>query len=974
MSWGKTDGFALRVLGPVATASSDDAGGLTPLRGQQGEVLSVLASAYPDPVRTDAIVTAIWSVDADLKARRIGLGVVIHRLRDRLGANRDSIVNEAGAYRLSLAPEQLDHLRFIAEVDRAERELGNNSSAAADRLTTALSLWRGDCFEPFSGNPLVATTAQYLGERRREAQETLLEALLNAGRHDDAAIWATQFVETEPYRERRWELLMLALYRSGRQAEALHAAKRVNDLLIENLGVSAGPAIQKLEVDILNQSSSLDGPSHQPQQVGFGQFVRSLNTTSRKNPRASNRFVGREHELRSLAAALETERIVTLVGPPGSGKSRLAIQHASGSTDEEVIWIDLATLNEDSLLPDLVRKLGVMAGEDPAAAICNALDQQPTLLVFDNAERLRGPVGELAEGLSSNCPNLVILATSQMALATSNEVTMTVGPLEASEARRLLLTRAFGADEAPDLPVDDLDQLIEQLDAMPLHLELVAASLRTTPPEVLATQLRTSLEVASSPNYADARHRSLDNTLNQTLELLPSDAQQLYEVLGVFNGSFTLADVGQLTGQPISELRASMTNLAEHFLVTVGREAPSAYRQPASMRTHARGRLADQGRLEQLQELHASQYFDLLQSARSELRSGGEEAMVARLRPSNDQLRTAHQWFLERKDAARSATFAINMWEYSFLRQNFDQYSWPSEALDLPGVDSLANYPELLGVAAMSAWARNDYVASTKFANQAEREAEAQNVPVPIAALRALFNVAAQTARYDAAAEYLEKTVIECHVQKDDHESFLTHVTLALGHVQLGDPVSAKRCAEHGLELAEASGSPSNVGWANFAQGTVVLGTDPDQAARMFSASSRLARLVDNQWVHGMASTSLVTCLRHQGRTQQAIRLLGEVLDVWGRAQNVSQVARAGQELVVLLHITGERSDAATALAHVDLLDQVHPLLPDDQQIFDELRGDLQSADVSVERLPVSELAAVLGDLLPPVVDAIDIG
>ena len=965
MAWAQSEGFALRVLGPVATASVDEPGSLTPLRGQQGEVLSVLAAAYPDPVRTDAIITSIWSDTADQKSRRTGLGVVIHRLRDRLGTNRDSIVNEAGAYRLSLENNQLDHLVFVSEVDRAETELANDDAAAADRLTAALALWRGDCFEPFSGNPLVTTTAQYLGERRREAQETLLEALLRSGRHDDAATWATQFVETEPFRERRWELLMLALYRSGRQAEALHAAKRVNDLLVDNLGVSAGPAIRKLEVDILNQEPSLDGPSPEPQEVGLGQFVRSLGRASRRTPVATNRFVGRAAELRSLAHALETERIVTIVGPPGAGKSRVAAQHAGGSTDEQVVWIDLAALNEDALVPELIRKLGVMGGGDEAAAICNALDQQPTLLVFDNAERLRGPVGELAEGLSSNCSNLSVLATSQVALATPNEVTMSVGPLEPAEAKRLLISRAFGADEAPDLPTGDLDELIEQLDAMPLHLELVAASLRTTPPAVLVSQLRTSLEVASSPNHGDGRHRSLDNTLNNTLELLPSDACDLYEVLGVFNGAFSLADVAELTNQPVGHLRPSMTTLAEHFLVTADHESPNSYRQSASMRTHARGRLASQGRLDQLQERHATHYFDLLQQARTELRIGGEEAMVARLRPISDQLRTAHRWFIEQKDAARSATFAINMWEYSFLRQNFEQYSWPSESLELPGVEDLDNYVELLGVAAFAAWARNDYVASSKFVAQAEQSATDRKVPVSITALRAQFNVAAQTGRFDTAAEYLEKTVVECHRQKDDHETFITHVSLALGHAQLGDTETAQQCAQSALDMAEASGSPSNVSWANFAQGSVLLPTKPDQAARFFSASSRLARLVDNQWVHGMASTALVTCLRHQGRTQQAFRLLGEVLDVWGRAQNASQVARAGQELVVMLHSTGAAADAATALAHVDLLDQIHPLLPEAQKTFDELREDLQLADVSVERLPVAELAAVLGALVP---------
>ncbi len=244
------------VLGPLTIHT---AAGPQAICGQQGLVLAVLAAAHPRSVAGEALLDELWS-DRPPSSARTALRVVLTRLRERLRPARVRIVHDGGAYRLDSAEDQLDHLRFLEMIDRATAISAREPLPAADLLRAALDLWRGEPFAPFMDAERIRAVAVHLAEQRRHAEESLVEALLAGGRPAVAATVATTLVEAEPYRELRWEQLMLALYRSGRQAQALHTARRATGLLQEELGIEPWPGLRVLERDILCQAPHLRAP------------------------------------------------------------------------------------------------------------------------------------------------------------------------------------------------------------------------------------------------------------------------------------------------------------------------------------------------------------------------------------------------------------------------------------------------------------------------------------------------------------------------------------------------------------------------------------------------------------------------------------------------------------------------------------------------------------------------------------------
>ncbi len=959
---GDRDSARLHVLGAVAVSND---GALRSVRGQQGEVLSALIAAYPAAVRTEALFEAIWPGEAP-KSAKSGLGVVVHRLRARIAAPTNPIENDGGAYRLALPPTVFDHTGFLSAAAAAQAALDSGQpNAAADQLSSALQLWRGPAVDPFAALPLVQPFAAHLEQRRNEAEELLLGALLEADRNDDAATQATLFVEREPYRERRWELLMTALYRSDRQAEALQAAQRVRQILREDLGIEPSKTLRKLEADILNQEPSLDRPTTTNAPADIGHFVSKLRTQTRQIPQVTANFVGRTQEILELIDAFESHRLVCIVGPSGAGKSTLAAHYAHGSADRRPIWMALSDVPEAALLSELAGRLGVRVGTNLASDLTEALNGEPTLLVLDSVEGARSAVAEVAEALLAACEGLHILLTGQVAPGSPNERALELGPLTLEAGRSLLLKSAFGGAEHSTIDPGELDVLLRQLDVMPLHLELVAPALRSTPPDQLCQQLSESLCVASSPGQANERHRTLVAAFDWSYGLLSADEADVSETLGVMDGQFTVEDAAVVTGRPINEVRATVSTLASHSLLERGlATSPPTFRQSPSIRTHARQRLASSGRLAKLENRHTDHYVELVASASEALRGPNEEQAVARLAPVEDQLRATHERLVATGDTRRSAAFARNMWEYSFLRQRFSQFHWLPDTLAMDGIDKLDDYEALLGTAALAAWARNDFARSHLLAKHAEDRAITASKPVPMDALFAQFNVAIHEHQVDDAGRLLIAMLQAAKDSGDDRRISDSLVSLTLGQIQLGQNAEAIATAKRSLRLAQNTGNPTSISWATFALGAARLSSDPHEATRLFAASSRLARTVDNQWVHGMASTSLVTCLRSQGRNERARQILVDVVDVWSRSKSPSLLGRACHETVFVLHALGDRKGAASALEYGEFLDHVAPLMAGDAELLRDLRSEFEADGLVEGHLVPEDLGAALARLL----------
>ena len=298
-----------QLLGPVQAVSAD---GPCALGGpKQRALLAVLLLERGRVVPRDRLVDALWN-DRPPSTANGSLQVYVHGLRRALGSDR--IVTVGTGYRIHLDPGELDAEQFEQLLARADRALEQGTpSAALEDVNAALALWRGPPLADLRDQPTAAGAAAHLEELRLQALEVRGSALLALGEHDALLTELEQLIAEQPYRERLREQQILALYRAGRQKEALDAYRAARTMLVDELGVDPGPALQDLERSILRQDPALAPPQLEARQA-----------TSLPVP--ATPLVGRRLEIASVEALLRTDaRLVTLTGPGGTGKTRLAL-------------------------------------------------------------------------------------------------------------------------------------------------------------------------------------------------------------------------------------------------------------------------------------------------------------------------------------------------------------------------------------------------------------------------------------------------------------------------------------------------------------------------------------------------------------------------------------------------------------------------------------------------------------------------
>lgn len=954
---------AVRVLGPVGV---DRDGIVNSVPGQQGEVLSLLIAARPNAVRIDSIIDALWG-DNPTKSARTGLAVVMHRLRSRL-AGCGEIVKAHSGYSLEIDPELLDADVFERLLTEARAAADSSDHArACDLLTAALGEWRGDPFQPFEAHEAVQVAATALEELRRDAEDQLLDSLLSSNRADDAASWASKLIDSAPYRERRWHGLALALYRTGRQTESLRILTRATKTLRDDIGVEPGPELRQLELDILEQADHLqlgaasdDGSSTEP--VGTTEAVRSIAPSIRVGDPDTS-FIGRDRESVRLAELLSTRRFVSVIGGAGSGKTRLAARYVRSVAGVRVIWIDLVGLNEHQILDALASHLGVSAPADHQIdGVTRELRREPTMLVLDNCEHVAAAVAALGDRIIAADDSTQILATSRTPLNSEHETRLPVPPLDLDDAVHLLIERAYGGVGPVGLSRESLESLVDRLGASPLLIELVAEPIRSTSVEAVINQLAAVMATASSGG-GDPRHESLTSAIDWSVDLLAADQQELHAALSVMRGGFLANDVAVVLSRDVDDVHRDLSTLCSHGLLTTdGASDPPRHRQAEAIAIHASALLERSGAVHRMRSRHADTFADVARRVTPTLWTADEPLAVDRLGQVREQLGTAFDTLVERGDADRAAQLAVSMWDYSFLRLDIAQFAWFNDLVTMPGIADVENYADVLGSAAMAAWARNDFTESARLSDLAL--AETRDRTPSLQALRARFNVASfqepDRGPMEAFAALINATIEHGppHLRSD------LQVLLTLGLSQIGEASGAADAARRGRELAEKTENPSCLAWATYGVGWSRLDDDPLDASRAFVAAARLARSVNNRFVESMAKGALVTSALRRGRTAQARGLLIDVIAMWSRLETTPQLIRACREAVMVLADQGDFDRARIALAHVELLDLGHPLAPPDQRRFDELAAELGEPDDPVGFDPAETLAESIIDLL----------
>ncbi|MCW2957946.1 MAG: transcriptional activator domain, partial [Solirubrobacterales bacterium] len=639
----------IAVLGPVEVRR--DAQAVAVPGGKTSELLVRLALEAGVVVGSDRLVEDLWAAGA-VTTRRNTLQSKVARLRRALG-DPLLVAGGDGGYKLAVDPAAVDALTVVEHSAAAGRLLDcGDARGAADLSASTLRLFRGAVLPAAGDGDWVTPHRLRLQEARLTLVETQLSARLRLGNAGEVVGELEAAVADFPFREGLWELLITALYRSGRQADALATYRRVQTRLADELGLSPGPHLQQLERQILIQDPALvdDGADRPAPPSDLHEPVGNL-------PSMAAALVGRDPEIAALVRLLAGERLVDVVGPGGVGKTALAI--ATGRRLAESVrappgGVWLARLETaataDDVLDTVLAALRVTGGE---VALVERLKARPTVVILDNCEHVVDAAAALSVALLDAAPALRILGTSQVPLDVDGEAVFEVAPLALGEAVELFARRAaarrrglaFGAAD------DDVRALCRALDGLPLAIELAAARTRTLSIEEISRRLDDRFSVLSDPaSRRPERRRALKATIGWSYELLFPDDQRGLWALGTFAGGAPLPAVEsvlQALGVPASTAIDVVGRLASRSLVMVDDDgaAPRArYRLLDSIRAFALEALGDAGLTDRARGAHAAWFADAAGSSTAGVRSGRQAEHLAFVRAERANLDAALAW------------------------------------------------------------------------------------------------------------------------------------------------------------------------------------------------------------------------------------------------------------------------------------------------------------------------------------------
>lgn len=975
----------LRVLGPIELATGTAALASARLRRAVGLLVIHTGSV----LTTDRLVDLIWDREQPANPDA-ALHTLVSRLRSRLVAAglADRLLTRPPGYLLYLRPGDCDVLTFTDLIDRAAEQLDADPAGADERAAAALALWRGPPYAELADVEVAAVESARLAEYHSGATEVRTQAALSLHRPDRALLLAEQEIAANPLREGPRRLQLLALYRLGRHPDALAAFADFRRILDDELGLAPSAELAELQQRILRHDPALDASAGRPGPVRAG--------GAPPFPPAPRGLIGREDELDALSDLLVASRVVTICGPGGVGKTRLALAAAhrigaSGHFPDGVMLVELAAVRVGDPVADaLATTLGVVptSGLTGPERLAQYLGPLTMLLVLDNCEHLVDDVAALIGGLIDRCPGLTVLTTSQVLLDIPDEQALPLDPLpvtadgsEPAAAIELFLARARRADPRFDPDQADRTAIAEvcrRLDGLPLAIELAAGRIRHRTPQDLLTGLDDRFDLLRGGHrLAPERHASLADVVGWSYDLLEPPAQDLFDRISVFRGEFGPAEAAVVAQRSVTRVLLDLGALVDRSLLSSMRDPDrrtTVFVQLETLREFGAQRLAESGRTEAVAGRHARAMLELVDGGRTAVDGEDLGDWVGLVGARFDDLRAAHAW-CRRHDPETSLRLLAGLIDWLEFRPTGELIDWADAATADPSIWAGDAELRRLAVTVLALAAAGERFKGDLAGAAARARAATGLITDPTDPTgRYPWYVLAETALYqgdldlNAAAAKRARGLAEA--AGDVLRARWCDMNEILAQAYSGDPAIAARRAQD--LLARTDLTPIARAWSRYALGEVLMDSEPRRAATMLDRAVTDGRRLGDRFLVGVALLSLASVTARHEDPARAVPLFAGVIEHWHRLGNWTQRWTTFRTVAELLAQVGDLENAALLMGACRRAAPVAAYGPDARrldELADRLHGQLGAATADElarrgEGLTADEVVALVRDAL----------
>lgn len=934
------------VLGPIQVAG--ETGLDTPLSGsRQRLLLAVLVSRAGAVVDPDELVEALWDDEDRPADPRASLQNQVWRLRAALaaptrpgpdppeGEPSPPIDTTPAGYRFN-APARVDAVRFEALVAEGRRSRDDPAAALAC-WERALALWRGRAFGDLSDHPALRTVAAHLDGLRMEAAQGHVEALLALGEVSRALEAAETLAAGDPFGERPVELRMRAMAGAGRFVDALRVYETFRRRLGEELGLEPSPALRALEGEILRHEGSQSPTQVTPAPGPAARVVRS--PTLAVPPDA---FVARAAEMDRLVELLGRQRLVSLTGPGGVGKTRLALhlvdRVAAGYPDG--VWCcDLAAVESDERVVGAVAstlRVEGYAGATMTERIVEVLAAKRALLMLDNCEHLLDGSADLVRAVLAGTAAVAVLVTSREPLGLAGEQRFPLEPLAVpgvaevdAPAVELFVARARAANPSFSLDDEALGEicgLCRQVDGLPLAIELIAARAASRTLGEIAAEVAERLGDIPGGRGRPARQRSTNALVGWSYDLLDDGDRRAFERLSVFAGGWTAegaaavalpsdasaVDVSGAGGSGAGAAIDLLTRFVDQSLVSSrARGTTSRYLFLETVRAYGEARLRQRGASDDARDRHARYFVDLVTAADEGLRGPDEPAWVARLDDEVANLRVAHDWMVARNDADGALRLAAGLYCYVYSSGSSEMAGWAQRVATHFAGSSHPALPAAGATAAIGAWMQGDLAGARHLAQAGIAAGAAHGPAAGRAALSALGDVECFEGRFDLAFAMYRESADQSRGVGDHVCEVYSLAAAAMVLAYAGRDDQARATADEAMAVATAHRTPTPLAWAYYAAGEARRDHDPEAAGPLLERAVAEAAAVPNRFCLAAAELSAVSCLVRGADAAKALARYPRLISYWELAGAWNQQWQTIRTLIEALTGAGHAEAAA---------------------------------------------------------------